>query len=96
MQLLRKAWSGPHAQALMQSLPVAGQDGTLSNRLTQSSARGKAFLRTGTLVDTRSLAGYVQGRSGRMYAVAAIINDPKATKGVPALDAFIEWIVDNG
>ncbi|HRH18023.1 MAG TPA: D-alanyl-D-alanine carboxypeptidase/D-alanyl-D-alanine-endopeptidase [Aquabacterium sp.] len=96
VQLLRKAWSGPHAQALMQSLPVAGQDGTLSNRLTQSSARGKAFLKTGTLVDTRSLAGYVQGRSGRMYAVAAIINDPKATKGVPALDAFIEWIVDNG
>ncbi len=96
VQLLRKAWVGPHRKLLVASLPVAGEDGTLSNRLTASVARGKAFLKTGTLNDTRSLAGYVQGRSGRTYAVVAVVNDPKATKALPALDAFIEWVVENG
>jgi D-alanyl-D-alanine carboxypeptidase/D-alanyl-D-alanine-endopeptidase (penicillin-binding protein 4) len=64
--------------------------------MKSSIAKGKAFLKTGTLTDTRALAGYVQARSGKTYAVAAIINDPHAGKGVAALDAFIAWIVDNG
>jgi D-alanyl-D-alanine carboxypeptidase len=38
----------------------------------------------------------VQGRSGRMYAVAAIINDPNASKGRSALDKFIEWVMEQG
>lgn len=96
VQLLRQAWLAPYGRELLQTLPVAGEDGTMSTRMTSSVARGKAFLKTGTLIDTRSLAGYVLAKSGRTYAVVAIINDPKATKGVPALDAFIEWIVDNG
>ena len=96
VQLLRQAWHGPHARELLRSLPVAGEDGTMSMRLTSSIAKGKAYLKTGTLTDTRAVAGYVQARSGKTYAVAAIINDPKAGKGVAALDAFIEWIFDNG
>jgi serine-type D-Ala-D-Ala carboxypeptidase/endopeptidase (penicillin-binding protein 4) len=96
VQLLRQAWGGPHGRDLLRSLPVAGEDGTLSTRMTQSIAKGKAYLKTGTLTDTRAVAGYVQARSGKTYAVAAIINDPKAGRGVSALDAFIEWIFDNG
>ncbi|HEX5374250.1 MAG TPA: D-alanyl-D-alanine carboxypeptidase/D-alanyl-D-alanine-endopeptidase [Aquabacterium sp.] len=96
VQLLRKAWHGPHAQDVFQSLPVAGEDGTLSTRFKAPDVRGQAHLKTGTLVGARSLAGYVKGRSGRTYAVAAIINDPKADKGLGALDAFIEWVMLNG
>jgi D-alanyl-D-alanine carboxypeptidase/D-alanyl-D-alanine-endopeptidase (penicillin-binding protein 4) len=96
VQLLRKAWRGPYAREVLESLPIAGEDGTLSARFTGPDARGNAFLKTGTLIDTRALAGYVKGRSGRIYAVAAIINDPKADKGVSALDAFIEWVMSNG
>jgi D-alanyl-D-alanine carboxypeptidase/D-alanyl-D-alanine-endopeptidase (penicillin-binding protein 4) len=96
VQLLRQAWRAPYADDLLKSLPVAGEDGTLSARMKSSIAKGKAFLKTGTLTDTRALAGYVQARSGKTYAVAAIINDPHAGKGVAALDAFIAWIVDNG
>jgi D-alanyl-D-alanine carboxypeptidase/D-alanyl-D-alanine-endopeptidase (penicillin-binding protein 4) len=96
VQLLRKAWHGPFAQDLYKSLPVAGKDGTLSTRFKGPTVRGHASLKTGTLIGARSLAGYVEGRSGRTYAVAAIINDPKADQGVSALDAFIEWVVDNG
>jgi D-alanyl-D-alanine carboxypeptidase/D-alanyl-D-alanine-endopeptidase (penicillin-binding protein 4) len=95
--LLREAWNNSATRKLIvDSLPVAGVDGTLANRFRDGPARGNAMLKTGTLSDTRSLAGYVTGRSGRVYAVTAIVNHPQATQAVPALDKFIEWVIDNG
>ena len=42
------------------------------------------------------LAGYVRAKSGRVYAVAAIVTHPNAAKGTPALDALIEWVAREG
>ncbi len=88
-RLLQKAWKGPHRQLLLGSLPVAGQDGTLSGRL--SSLKGRAFLKTGTLHDVRSLAGFVKGQGGRTYVVVGVVQDAQAPKAAAALDALIEW-----
>jgi serine-type D-Ala-D-Ala carboxypeptidase/endopeptidase (penicillin-binding protein 4) len=71
-------------------------DGTLSRRMTESAATGRAFLKTGTLADTRALAGYVKSLGGRMYAVAAIINHVDAPQHTAALDAMIDWTVRQG
>lgn len=95
-QLLRQAWRGSWGRAIYESLPVAGEDGTLANRMTRSLARGNAFLKTGTLNDVRALAGYVRGQSGRIYAVTLLVNDPKADKALPAMDGIIEWVIANG
>ncbi|MFM2448559.1 MAG: D-alanyl-D-alanine carboxypeptidase/D-alanyl-D-alanine-endopeptidase [Pseudomonadota bacterium] len=94
--LLRNAWRSRTADAFVESLPIAGVDGTLAHRMMQGAATGQAFLKTGTLRDTRALAGYVRGRSGKVYAVAAMVNHPQATLGLPALDALIEWVAKNG
>lgn len=94
--LLRGAWNSAQRKTLLDSLPIAGVDGTLASRMRDGPARGQAFLKTGTLTGTRSLAGYVTGRSGRTYAVTAIVNHPQATQGLPALDKFIEWVAENG
>ena len=59
-RLLHVALERPYGNALMASLPVAGVDGTLHSRLVQSPAAGKAFLKTGSLPEVRSLAGYVR------------------------------------
>lgn len=96
VQLLRQAWPEEGTRHLIESLPVAGVDGTLANRMQKGMARGRAFLKTGTLRDTRSLAGYVTGRSGTTYAVAALVNHPQAARATPALDALIEWVARNG
>lgn len=96
VQLLDKAWRSGHAGAFVESLPIAGVDGTLAHRMRSGAARGQAYLKTGSLNDARALAGYVIGRSGQVYAVAAMINDGRASAGVPALDALIEWIARNG
>ena len=75
---------------------MAGVDGTLAHRMTQGRATGRAFLKTGTLLDTRALAGYVQAASGSTYAVAALVNHPEAARATPALDRLIEWVAARG
>ena len=96
VQLLRQGWKSEQAEAFFESLPIAGVDGTLANRMQGGKARGRAFLKTGTLNDTCALAGYVHALSGKVYAVAAMVNHPSAASGRPALDAFIEWVARNG
>jgi D-alanyl-D-alanine carboxypeptidase/D-alanyl-D-alanine-endopeptidase (penicillin-binding protein 4) len=96
VQLLVNAWRSGASQAFVDSLPIAGVDGTLRHRMRNGSASGQAFLKTGTLSDTRALAGYVRGKSGRVYAVAAIVTHAQAAKGTPALDALIEWVAREG
>ncbi|OYU00571.1 MAG: hypothetical protein CFE40_04625 [Burkholderiales bacterium PBB1] len=96
VQLLCNAWRTKGAQAFVDSLPIAGVDGTLVHRMRDGLAKGQAFLKTGTLSDTRALAGYVRGRSGTVYAVTAIVNHPDAARARPALDAFISWVVKHG
>jgi len=96
VQLLRKAWRAEQAQAFFDSLPIAGVDGTMKGRLVGSRAAGQAYLKTGTLNDTRALAGYVHGMSGKMYAVALMVNSADPAAGRPALDAMVAWLARNG
>ncbi|HEY0856856.1 MAG TPA: D-alanyl-D-alanine carboxypeptidase, partial [Albitalea sp.] len=96
VQLLRNAWRGVASKVFVDSLPIAGVDGTLAHRMRSGLAAGQAHLKTGTLHDTRALAGYVRARSGKVYAVAAIVNHPLAARATPTLDAFIEWVARNG
>lgn len=96
VKLLQRAWGSRTAQVFRDSLPLAGKDGTLANRLRNLDAGAEAALKTGSLSQTRALAGYVRARSGRVYAMAAIINHAFAARGEPALDAFVEWVAKNG
>ncbi len=96
VDLLVRSWNGPMGVWLADSLPVAGVDGTLALRMRDGPATGRAMLKTGTLTDTRALAGYVHARSGRVYALSAEVNDPAAAAAVGALDLLVEWLVLNG
>ena len=94
--LLQAAHASPHAQAFVNSLSVAGVDGTtarLKERNPQSPVIGNAWLKTGSLRDVTSVAGYVQGQSGQGYSVVAIVNHPNANQTRPALDQLLEWAV---
>jgi D-alanyl-D-alanine carboxypeptidase/D-alanyl-D-alanine-endopeptidase (penicillin-binding protein 4) len=96
VELLRNAWRSADSQTLVASLPIAGVDGTLVHRMTNCAATGQAYLKTGTLSDTRALAGYVRAKSGRVYAVSLIVTDPDAARGTPALDSLVEWVARSG
>jgi D-alanyl-D-alanine carboxypeptidase/D-alanyl-D-alanine-endopeptidase (penicillin-binding protein 4) len=92
--LLRQGRQGPLGAAFTESLGIAGVDGTvvrLAERLPQSPVLGRAWLKTGSLRDVASVAGYVQGESGRLYTVVAIVNHPNAAQARPALDQVLDW-----
>lgn len=94
--LLQAANASPHAQAFVNSLSQAGIDGTtarLKERHPQSPVIGNAWLKTGSLRDVVSVAGYVQGQSGQRYTLVAIVNHPNASQARPALDQLLEWTV---
>ena len=91
--LLINAYRSPFRNQLMQSLAIAGVDGTMKRRLRGSSVRGKGFFKTGSLRDVRSIAGYVKAANGRTYAVAILHNDPKAKhRSIGAHNSLIEWV----
>ena len=94
--LLQTAHTGPHAQPFLRSLSLAGVDGTaarLKDRHPQSPVIGNAWLKTGSLRDVASVAGYVQGQSGQRYTLVAVLNHPNAHQARPALDQLLEWTV---
>ena len=95
-EVLRVAFSGPLAPELMMSLPVAGVDGTMRNRLKDSPAAGRARLKTGYLRNVNSVAGYVPDPQGRVWLLVAMLNDDGAARGRPVLDALVDWVADGG
>jgi serine-type D-Ala-D-Ala carboxypeptidase/endopeptidase (penicillin-binding protein 4) len=66
----RQPWGG----AFRATLPVAGVDGTLTNRFKNSSLKGKLWAKTGTLNETVALSGYLTSASGRMLAFSVMVN----------------------
>ena len=69
----------PYAAAYRDALPILGVDGTLGNVLSDSPVAGAALLKTGNravgtpagqmILLGNSLAGYVEGASGRRFTV---------------------------
>ena len=71
--LLRHAWRTPSIrQPLLQSLPIAGVDGTLEKRMRGTAAQGNVRAKTGTLTGISSLAGYCTMKDGRQLCFAII------------------------
>lgn len=71
--LLRYAHSQEHIfKALFAALPIAGQDGTLSNRMRRTAAHKKVQAKTGTVTGVSSLAGYLTSGEGHLLAFAII------------------------
>jgi D-alanyl-D-alanine carboxypeptidase/D-alanyl-D-alanine-endopeptidase (penicillin-binding protein 4) len=65
----------PHAAAFRDSLPVAGVDGTLEDRMKATPAEGRVLAKTGTLRHARALAGYVTTARGERLAFAIVVNN---------------------
>ena len=57
------------------SLPIAGRDGTLSNRMKGTAAEGNALAKTGSMSNVRALSGYVTTGDGERLAFSILANN---------------------
>ena len=80
----------PWADAFLSTLSVAGEDGTLENRMKGTSAAGRIRAKTGTLEHVRAISGYATTLRGAHLAFAMFgNNDPrKGQDATPVLDAL--------
>lgn len=84
----------PWAQAWRQTLPVAGVDGTLARRMKGTALEGRLMAKTGTLLATNALAGYLPAASGKLLRFAIYASDRPATapSALPTMDAALALI----
>ncbi len=73
------------------TLPIAGRDGTLEQRMKGTPAEGRAFVKTGSMTGVRSTAGYVRTADGQMVVFAIIGNNFENSSA--ALNAATDEII---
>ena len=62
----------------MQTLSIAGVDGTIKRRFAGSVVRNHAWMKTGTLNKVKNIGGYVRAKNGKFYTVVILVNNPQS------------------
>lgn len=73
-KVLAHTFAGPNRQAFLDSLSIAGEDGTLNRRFRDTDLRGRVFAKSGYVQGVSSLSGYVQASDGQWYAFSILMN----------------------
>ena len=84
----------PWASQWRQDLPIGGVDGTLARRMRGTILQGRLTAKTGTLLATNALAGYVTAASGKelVFAIYASDRPSTAPSVLPTMDAALALI----
>ena len=84
-----------YGQRWMDTLSVAGIDGTIKKRFRNSTVFGRAWMKTGTIKNVANIAGYVEGVTGHRYVVVVLVNSKFSAKyGRKLANTVIEWVAD--
>lgn len=75
LTVLQRMHDPAGSSPFISALPVAGVDGSLSERMRNTPAAGNVRAKTGTMSNIRSLAGYVKTRDGETLAFVTIVNN---------------------
>ena len=96
-QVLLTGWRSPYMPELVSSLPISAMDGTLRGRFNgETELDGRMHLKTGSLRDVRSIAGYMLDRQGRRMIVVCLHNGRRAETeaGEAVQDAVLRWVYE--
>ncbi|MCK5727231.1 MAG: D-alanyl-D-alanine carboxypeptidase/D-alanyl-D-alanine-endopeptidase [Thiotrichaceae bacterium] len=94
--LLIRAWRDKFMPEFLSSLSLSGLDGTLVNRFRNDDMRGRSHMKTGSLNNVRSIAGYMLNRKGRWMVVVMHHNGAKASsgRGAKIQNTLLQWVFE--
>jgi D-alanyl-D-alanine carboxypeptidase/D-alanyl-D-alanine-endopeptidase (penicillin-binding protein 4) len=97
-RILEYADTQPWGQRYQDTLPVAGLDGSLSERLRSTSGQGRVQAKTGSLGHVNSLSGYATTLSGDRVAFAIMANNHNlpSKRALETIDKIVTTIVEEG
>ncbi len=95
--LLAYSWKKPaYRQAMLDSLPVGGVDGTLSRRFRENGLKEQVFAKTGYVSRAGSLSGYCKTKNGRWLVFSILVNDMNSNGEMKSLqDEVVRYLVKN-
>ena len=85
-----------YGQRWLNTLSIAGVDGTIRRRFAGSVVRKRAFMKTGTLKYVKNIGGYVKAKNGKTYIVVILVNSKKAKYRGALLQNWIITDLVNG
>lgn len=94
--LLRDIYRTPTGSELTTSLPVVGEQGTVTYIGAHTPAQGRCSAKTGTLDYVTNLAGYCRARGGAELAFSIMILGPTNSEAVPLLSQAVAAIAAYG
>jgi D-alanyl-D-alanine carboxypeptidase/D-alanyl-D-alanine-endopeptidase (penicillin-binding protein 4) len=78
----------------MNTLSIAGVDGTIKRRFKNTIVKNHAWMKTGTLNSAKNIVGYVESRSGKLYTVVILVNGKRARwHGAALQNEIIKWLI---
>jgi D-alanyl-D-alanine carboxypeptidase/D-alanyl-D-alanine-endopeptidase (penicillin-binding protein 4) len=83
-----------HAAAFRKSLPIAGVDGTLRNRMKGTVAAGNVRAKTGTLRYVNTLSGYVTSKARENIVFSLMLNNYGGDDARAALDHILVTLAE--
>jgi D-alanyl-D-alanine carboxypeptidase/D-alanyl-D-alanine-endopeptidase (penicillin-binding protein 4) len=92
VRLLERMDDPDVATAFRASLAVVGRTGTVKRRMRRTPAAGRCRVKTGTLRDVSSLAGYCRTAGGRDIAFALMFNRARTWVEKPREDRIVAAI----
>jgi D-alanyl-D-alanine carboxypeptidase/D-alanyl-D-alanine-endopeptidase (penicillin-binding protein 4) len=94
--LLSYAAKQTWAEAFADTLPVAGEDGTLENRMRNTAAAGRVRAKTGTVNGTAGLSGYATTTGGKRLIFSLFGNNAAgpARDSTAVLDAICVAMIE--
>jgi D-alanyl-D-alanine carboxypeptidase/D-alanyl-D-alanine-endopeptidase (penicillin-binding protein 4) len=92
--LLRYVASQPWAVVYEASLPVSGQDGTLADRMKQTSAAGRIHAKTGSVEHVSALSGFAETLKGERLMFSIVGNNFGGRNQALLIDAVCVAMVE--
>ncbi|ACF13540.1 D-alanyl-D-alanine carboxypeptidase/D-alanyl-D-alanine-endopeptidase [Chloroherpeton thalassium ATCC 35110] len=96
VKVLKHVYQSKYFGAFLNTLSVAGVDGTLSRRLVGTNAETRVFGKTGFLSSVRTFIGYVQAADGEWLGVSLMsMNYTQPTRQIESLQDEVLRLLAN-